>query len=427
MASPTILLINFHSTKNSGDLALLEAAIRQLQSNFDLPQVIVSANYPQEEYFSENDISVVYSPATLIYSNHSLWRQVFIWLIGLIISCYSAYSTRPKAISNASNPWRKLAASYASADLIVSCPGNQFLSMGRFGWPMIVSATAVYLAILFKKPLYVMPQSIGPFRRSWERRLMKWLYQHARLVFLRDGVSFQLAKDLGLPSDRLLHVPDLALAGEPISDRGSIPLPNKPTIDPARGFIGVTVIRKLLKTLKGEEIEKYHTALAGALTFMVRKYDPNILFIPQVTGPTEAEDDRIAARLIRDRMGIPIVRVYLFEDHLSTVELKALYRHMDIMVASRLHSGIFSLSVGTPTLFIGYLTKTRGVIEDLDMGEWLIELDRFEEAELVHKLEKLWQNRIQVREEINRCLPVWIKGVEQVGLRIAQDYQSVWT
>jgi len=424
MASPTILLINFHSTKNSGDLALLEAAIRQFKSAFADPQVIVSANYPHEEYFSENGLEVVHSPATLIYSSNSSWRQVSTWFVGLIINCYHAYLIRPNTINDDLNPWRKLAAAYASADLVVSCPGNQFLSMGRFGWPMIVSATAVYLAILFKKPFYVMPQSLGPFKRSWERRLMKWLYQRARLVFLRDGVSYKLAQEIGLPFDRLFHVPDLALVVESIDDQANIPLPNNPPIDPSKGYIGVTVIRKLLKTLKGEEIEKYHTGLAGALTYMVRKYDPNILFFPQVTGPTEAEDDRIAARHVRDRMETSVDRVYIIEDPLTTVALRTLYRHMDVIVASRLHSGIFALSVGTPTLFIGYLTKTRGVIEDLGLQEWLIELDRFEESTLINKLEKLWQNRLQVKQEINQHLPFWTKRAEQVGFRIAQDYQS---
>jgi colanic acid/amylovoran biosynthesis protein len=425
MAPRTILLINFHSTKNAGDLALLEAAIRQLTLAFDVPQVIVSANYPQEKYFIENEIKVVQSPATLIYSRKSLWRQIISWISGILTSYYYAHNLPSIQEKGNLNPWRELASFYISADLVVGCPGNQFLSMGRFGWPIIVSATAVYLAILFKKPLYVMPQSLGPFKRSWERWLMKWLYSSARLVFLRDGVSYKLAQELGLPLDRLIHVPDPAFIAETASKQVCVSLPNIPAIDTSRDYIGVTVIRKLLKTLKGEEIEKYHIGLADALMYMIRKYDTKIVFFPQVTGPTEIEDDRIAAKQVRDRMEDLGDQVYIMEESLSASALRAFYKQIDVMIASRLHSGIFALSVGTPTLFIGYLTKTRGILEDLGMQEWLIELDNFDEGELIQKLEKLWQNRIQVEEEINRRLPSWVEGAEQVGIRIAQDFQSV--
>jgi colanic acid/amylovoran biosynthesis protein len=236
---------------------------------------------------------------------------------------------------------------------------------------------------------------------------------------------FKLAQELGLPLGKLFHVPDPAFVAEPVSDQVSIFLPNKPAIDGSRGYIGVTVIRKLLKTLKDEEIERYHAGLAGALIYMIRKYDAKIVFFPQVTGPTEAEDDRIAARQVRDRMETMGDQVIILEDVLSTSALRTLYKQLDVMVASRLHSGIFALSVGTPTLFIGYLTKTRGVLEDLGMQEWLIELEKFEEAELINKLEKLWQNRIQVKEEINQRLPSWVEGAEQVGNRIARDFLSV--
>lgn len=56
MDPTTILIVNIHSSKNSGDRALLETTIQQLEQNFENPEIILSPNWPQEDYFQNLDM-----------------------------------------------------------------------------------------------------------------------------------------------------------------------------------------------------------------------------------------------------------------------------------------------------------------------------------------------------------------------------------
>ena len=102
---------------------------------------------------------------------------------------------------------------------------------------------------------------------------------------------------------------------------------------------------------------------------MVQKYGVRIYFFPQVTGPTQQEDDRFAASKVAEMMKGVEESIVTIEEPLSSEMLKGLYGLMDIFLATRMHSGIFASSMGTPTLFIGYLTKIQGMVESNGSSE----------------------------------------------------------
>lgn len=418
----SILLVNFHSTQNAGDLALLEAAINQLRSAFTNPYLVVSANYPGESLLLRMGIEVVASPASIIYTKSSGFLQVIRLLVLWLFGWLTAWFENLKLSNVLPQDWRDLLTAYKQADLVIGCPGNQFFTMGRIGWPLLVSGLAVELAHQFKKPFYVLPQSLGPLKRTWERRWMRHLYSRARLVYMRDSISYTLARDIGLPDSRLYLVPDLAFSWEPGSQVRDRSILEKWGCDTNSGMIGVTIIRRMVKSLNLIQIEHYYQALAGALSRIAREYKLEVFFFPQVTGPSPAEDDRQSARQVAAAMQVPGAQIHLIDELLPLEEIKSLYQCMDIFIASRLHSGIFALNVAVPTLFIGYLTKTRGVLKDLGIEEWLVDLDQVSEELLSSKLEKLWQQKGLVRSELEAKVPTYAEMSRQIGQQISQDY-----
>jgi colanic acid/amylovoran biosynthesis protein len=294
--------------------------------------------------------------------------------------------------------------------------------MGRFGFPFLLSAMSVLLAHAFRKPFYVMPQSIGPLKRAWERWLIKKLYGKARIIFVRDNITLDLARNIGLPSQKIRYAPDLAfdyMAVELESNK----LPNAFQLhDLEYGAIGVTVIRKMTRTLLSEDIEHYYYAMAAALKRMIQQYNMHVYFFPQVTGPTSWEDDRIAAKRVIQLMEGVQQKISLIEEPLTPQVLKFLYGYMDIFIAGRLHSGIFALGRGVPTLFIGYLTKTRGVTDSIGMNEWVLDFKNLSEHDLYSKIEELWLNRVSVKEHLLQKLPIIVHLVRTVGREIANDF-----
>ena len=104
--------------------------------------------------------------------------------------------------------------------------------------------------------------------------------------------------------------------------------------------------------------------------------------------------------------------------------LRAAYGQMDLFIATRLHSGIFAIQMGVPTLFIGYLHKTRGLMEMLGMEEWMLEIGDVTEEVLWHKLEALWLCRDAVRSMLAERVPALRACAATVGPKIASDFHE---
>jgi len=399
--SPKLLLVNFHSTMNAGDLGLLISAREFLLRAFPSCEITVSANWPDEPAYRDNDFTVVPSPWSLSGLNTN--ALTFQQLRKFALTSIKLYRTDSKHVFNDPDV-NRLRSAYREADIIVSVPGNQFYSSGRFGWPFPVSILGVLLADRYKKPLVVLSQSIGPLKRWWERMLLRRAYSSARRIFLRDEKSLDLAEELGLPNEKVSYSPDLALglqSGDPVS---ALEVLLKVGVDLARPKLGVTLISKMNRSFDSQAIQNYFAVLQTALANFARENSIQLIFFNQVTGPTPVEDDSIpTARMVDrlQRLGIDAVHI---NKRLPPDLLKACYGQMDIFLATRLHSGIYAMGMTVPTLFIGYLTKTQGLVRSLKIEDDFIDLSNLSEASARAKLETLWENRAARRTHLAKVL-----------------------
>ncbi len=76
-----------------------------------------------------------------------------------------------------------------------------------------------------------------------------------------------------------------------------------------------------------------------------------------------------------------------------------------IFLASRLHSGIFSMGMYVPTIFIGYLSKTRGVLESIGLNQNVIDLTELNEDNLMEKLGQTWRDADEERKVLIQKIP----------------------
>lgn len=404
-----ILVINLHSSQNAGDATLLEMTVRNLRSIFSEAQIVLAMNDPDHDVHDFDNVEVVGSFAAH-FNPCQLDRQVrwqigmMIWGIAISLAAASWYR-----IFNRSPRWlpamlRKLLLAYMDSDFIVSCPGNIFATTGRFGMPFLISAFTVAYGLILDKPLYVMPQSIGPLKHRWERTLVRLLYSNARLVFIREPVSFRLAGEIGIRATRLRLIPDLAFAFPQDSLEKASDILKKHGVNREGPRAGVTVINRLIRHVSNEEWDQFERSVARALSSFISKYGGSVVFFPQVIGPTEKEDDRIAARRIIAQM-TQADHAFLIDEQVSPATLKAMYGLMDIFVATRMHSAIFATSMGVPSLLIEYLHKIRGLAEMLELEEWLLELTEVNEDNLWEMLDALWQSRLTVQRHLQCLVP----------------------
>jgi colanic acid/amylovoran biosynthesis protein len=106
-------------------------------------------------------------------------------------------------------------------------------------------------------------------------------------------------------------------------------------------------------------------------------------------------------------------------------DLKAAYGHLDILIGTRMHSVIFALTEGVPSLAIGYLHKTRGLMRMVGLEDCMLDIDNIQMDQMTQVLEKLWSERNAVRARIQGKVPWMVENARQAGELIAADYRSL--
>jgi polysaccharide pyruvyl transferase WcaK-like protein len=64
-------------------------------------------------------------------------------------------------------------------------------------------------------------------------------------------------------------------------------------------------------------------------------------------------------------------------------ELTSLYGRMELVVGVRMHAGILAMTAGTPFVGIAYGIKHAGIMEDLGLARYLMDIDTLEADRLV--------------------------------------------
>ncbi len=419
--SISVLITNVHSTQNAGDLALLEMAIHLIKAGFGNPRVTILTNWPDKPYgaYLEN-LNVIASPWAIVGAGNGnpIWRQVVSAMRGYGLTRLAAQGVRVSLPSR----WRKVAEAYKAADLIVGVSGNQFYSTGRYGWPFPLTLLQVDLAHRFHKPFYVLPQSIGPLRRGWERRMLGSAYGHARSIFLRDAVSLQLAHEIGLPESRVHYAPDPAFAYAPADHEAAVQVLTQHGYDQALPSIGVTLIASQGGSLDHSVIMNYYAAMARLLERIHSEMQVQVVLFSQVRGPTRYEDDRLAVEEVRRLVGPAATDFCVVDEPIPPALLKACYGCMSLFIGSRLHSGIFAMGMRVPVLLIGYLSKTRGLMDSLNLADWVINLDDVNEITLWNALQQAWSERERRAAQLERLLPQLEQSINEIADQIKADY-----
>ncbi|MEZ4675709.1 MAG: polysaccharide pyruvyl transferase family protein [Caldilineaceae bacterium] len=322
---------------------------------------------------------------------------------------------------------RALLQAYFAADLVVSCPGNFLYSSGAIGLPLLLNFAAMIYGVLAGKPVYMLPQTIGPLRRGWEFALLRWLLPRLRVVLLRDETSLALLQRAQIPTTNCHVVPDVAfLYAEGTAVKGTSVLQQLGIDRTTHGpLLGITMINwgAQNRTFAGQAA--YEAAMAEAIPFFIQKYGGTVVLFSQVHGPTNAEDDRVPARRVYERLEDYHEQVILVTEPLPPAQLQAAYGTMNLFIGTRLHSNIFALTQQVPVLAIAYQYKTHGVMGLLGLGEWVLDIEGVQAAAVITELQRLWTKRAALRATLAQTLPRLQREIRTELLRIRHDYETV--
>lgn len=411
-----IVISHVYSSDNKGDAALTSVLIQELRRVFPGVEITIlrlelntSDGYfegvPEKPSFMYYALNKYQNPLFKLIYTLAMVSMTLLWALCYRLTGCSLYL--PTEL-------RYVAEAYQQADLIVPVGGGYLRSRkglrNRLNIPLLVHP--LLFGSLLGKPTILYSQSMGPFQNKAEKALVAFVLRRMTLILLREDTSMALLATMGVTR----NVSRAIDAGFLLKGTDTIDIRKVYHISDRALLVGVTV----RSWLSGEAQAKYERAVAKTLDDLVEVSRAHIVFIPQVTA-TKGDDDRVVGQRVYDFMRQKKAAT-LITDTPDHHQIKAIYDNLDILIGTRFHSVIFSLTSFVPTLAIEYEHKTSGIMHDLQLDRWVIKIEDATAEKLTHLAHELVQQQDVYRAHLRHCLPPYVRQARKTAELLSRSY-----
>ena len=241
----------------------------------------------------------------------------------------------------------------------------------------------------------------GPLRDPAVQAEVQKALDSASIVTVRDRPSLRTVEDAGVRREITVTAdPALLLEAQPCK----FDVLEQEGINPGRRLIGMSVREPGVAAPDINE-EHYHQLLANTADYLIDRYDSDVVFVPM-----EHKFDLHQAHAVGARMIWPNHARILQGDY-SPGQIMTIMTHFEFVVGMRLHFLIFAALQGVPFVALPYSTKVLGFIQELDMA--VPPLNYVNSGRLIAHVDKAWDQRDNIREQISKHLPALQKRAIQ--------------
>jgi polysaccharide pyruvyl transferase WcaK-like protein len=313
---------------------------------------------------------------------------------------------------------------YSSADVVLTVGGDTLTEdYGTLGfWSCFLN---LLFGLLLAKQVVIYAESIGPFKRRYNRIIARFLFNRAKLITLRDNTSARILRELPVSNPSVYVTADSAFLLEPappdrvkeILNEEGIPTDQRPIIGIMPSYLIPSYGSDRAVTPQ-ESYDRYVRLISQIADYLVDTLNAIVLLVPHVTIPEWAShiDDRTAANDIY-HLSQRRDHIFRIKGEYSAEETKAIIGICDLCISSRMHAAISSTSLSIPTIALAYSHKTYGIIgEMVGCKQYVLDINELNYESLVSKINTAWMNRESIREGLDAA----IKPIKQEALKNAE-------
>ncbi|WP_125605040.1 polysaccharide pyruvyl transferase family protein [Lapidilactobacillus bayanensis] len=256
----------------------------------------------------------------------------------------------------------------------------------------------IFLANHLHKPIYVMPNSFGPFEGPLVKMIANRALKKCLVVTSRETISQRMVKnDLGLDisnfPDLAFSLPKSSISKETVINKFNLPLDKK--------LVAITMRPYRFPHAENSEeaYEKFKKEMANFIEWLFDSgYMP--VLIVHTLAINEHEDDSACIREVTSTLSKKEYRLVSCENF-DCEDLKSIYSFCDYVVGTRFHSVIFSISSGVPGIAIAYTgNKSQGIMHDIGLDDYVVNISDVSSMRLSKCFEKLLMNESEVNTKI---------------------------
>ena len=336
-----------------------------------------------------------------------------------------------------------LSKEYREADIIVDLSMDHLND--NFGLiPVVEHTRDILFGRIFNKPVVIYAQSIGPYKGRFAAWIARIGLNQATLITNREEISHNWLKKIGVKKPQIYVTADPAFLLKLAKAEQVNELLSKAKINTSKPIIGIAVLEgillrtnnwkgysrliwslyqllryllpewlflatikiagksKLYRNLRLSTRDNAITATAKLAEFLSSELDATVLLLPHVIMPEGiVESQRDARNTIKEIHEIVFTkeRIIPFSNRYTAEDIKGIIGQCDMVISAKMHVAIAATSQCIPTLVIGAHPKFKGIMQTLEMEEWV--LDSFSADKMIAQAQNLWNQREQVKNRLN--------------------------
>lgn len=248
------------------------------------------------------------------------------------------------------------------------------------------------------KPVYVMPNSYGPFEGPFVKSIARMALKKCVVLTSRETISQKMVEDqLGLKVD---NYPDLAFFLTK-NQLDIIKIYKQYNIPKDKKLVAITMRPYRFPSAVNSQ-KAYDEFKIEMASFIEWLSDQN--YMPVVIEHTLAvnahEND---GACIKEVLSLVKNNKYRFisDSKFDCQDLKAVYSMCNYIVGTRFHSVIFSFGSDIPGIAIAYAgNKSQGIMHDIGLDDYILNISDVSCKKLVEKFTQLESNRENVVKKI---------------------------
>lgn len=259
------------------------------------------------------------------------------------------------------------------------------------------------LTLLARRPLILSPQTIGPFRRPWVRRLALAVMNRVDVLATRDDLSVTFLREIGYRGE-IIAASDVALR---------LPYVPAPRGQGGRLKVGLNVSGLLFNGGYTRDnmfglASPYPEVIRALLTRLTARPDLEVHLVPHVISDKLAVEDDHRANLALAEEFPGVVLAPRFGDPIAA---KSYISGMDFFAGARMHACIAAFSSGVPVLPMAYSRKFAGLFGAIGYRP-LVDCTTDTVDQIVTRFDDALAQRDEIGAEMAECLT---RGLERLG------------
>ncbi|HYF75369.1 MAG TPA: polysaccharide pyruvyl transferase family protein, partial [Candidatus Nitrosocosmicus sp.] len=363
---------------NKGAQAMTFTVINEIRTRFPDKEIVLLStkdfNSSVEEKEKYNFEIMVYNPRIKMALAGGIY-----WLCNRLLK-YGVYRKKY------GNYEKRVEEFFRNADMLIDISGYGFSSQWGF-LKSYLYLMNIMIAQKYKVPVYILPQSLGPFnyRNVIAKTVLEWqmkkYLKYPEVIYAReiegyDAISeytqqnVKISLDIVLQNNQAIDLTHIYKAGN-LTEQKVVPVEGN--------SVGIVPNEKIMVHGNSEQIYDIYAEMVESLL----KHNKKVYLLRHST------EDLTICRKIKSRF-LEEKDVVLLEDDYNCIELQNILSQFNFIIASRYHSVIHAYKEAVPAIVLGWATKYKELLGTFSQGNYLFDVrESLNKNEILKSLEKM--------------------------------------